>query len=441
MKSSILVVDDERLIRWSFEKRLQKEDWQVFTASTVKETRKVIIHEEPDVLILDIHLPDGSTLAMIPWIRQAYPDIQILMMTAQGSIESAVSAMKQGVLDYLTKPVDLEDLVQKVKKALELKDLRQKVALLSKKKREAVTFIAQSPQMLEVLQLAHTAAEREVRTVLLYGESGVGKEVVAHYIHQHSPRAQKPFIAINCGAVPENLLESELFGYERGAFTDAKSQKKGILELANGGVVLLDEVGDMQKNIQVKLLRVLEEWKVRRLGGVRDLDIDVMLIASTNQDLQSAVDEGAFRTDLFYRLNVFPIHIPPLRERREDILPLAKAFLAIFNQRFRREIVGFTPALEEAMLTYPWPGNVRELKNAIERGVILCQQDLLDLAHVFFEEPKEERWGKTLDMEENEKQLIQEALRRSKGNISQAAKLLNISRDKLRYKLKKYNLR
>jgi len=330
-----------------------------------------------------------------------------------------------------------------LKKAQEHINLKNELSRYKKSNFEkSLEIIASSQKMQEVLKLAHSVASSEARTILLQGESGTGKDLIAKYIHLHSRRSSFPFLVLNCAAVPENLLESEIFGYEKGAFTDAKTQKKGLLELANGGTLFLDEIGELKLNLQAKILRVLEDGIFKRLGGIRDIQTDVMFIAATNRDLKKRVEENQFREDLYYRISIFPIYIPPLRERREDILPLAKHFINIYNKRLGKKVLGFTKEAEKEVIEYNWYGNARELKNVIERAMILINKDYIDLKdlNIHLDFKNDIKKTEFLSLEEMEINFIKEALKNNNYNVTKAAKVLKITRDKLRYKMKKYKI-
>jgi DNA-binding NtrC family response regulator len=439
----LLIVDDEKLLRWSLNKTLAKAGFETLEAATIEEGRSIILQQEPEIVLLDIGLPDGSGMDLLKWARGSFPQVMFVMMTARGKVKDAVEAMRTGAHDYLEKPLEMEALVEHMARVREVVELKIELQRLSAAEHtEDVRIIAHAPPMVEVVRLAHTVAESGAQAILLLGESGVGKDHLARYIHAHSPRRSRPFMVINCAALPETLLESELFGYEKGAFTDAKAQKKGILELADGGTVFMDEIGEMKPSMQAKLLRVLEDWTFKRVGGARDIKVDVRMIAATNQDLEAMVKRKDFREDLYYRLNVFPIHIPPLRGRVEDILPMARYFVQQYNRRFGKSVVGFSDAAEAEVAAYPWPGNVRELKNAVERVMILNTKPQIELGDLQLRwtapSPNGAIGEEIIPLRDAEKTLIQRALAKTGGNVSQAAKLLEVSRDKLRYKIRKY---
>jgi DNA-binding NtrC family response regulator len=441
---NLLVVDDEKLFRWSLIKTLTRAGYQTLEGGTVEEAKQRIVNEEPDIVLLDINLPDGSGIDVLKWARNSFPDMMFIMVTGRGKVKDAVDAMRSGAQDYLEKPIDMESLVEHVNRVREMVELKRELSRLNQAgTTERAAIVAESSPMTEAVRLARAAAESGAQTILLLGESGCGKDLMSRFVHEHSHRANKPFMVINCAAIPENLLESELFGFEKGAFTDAKNQKKGILELANEGTVFLDEIGEMKPSMQSKLLRVLEDWTFKRVGGTRDIKVDVRVIAATNQDLGELVNAKEFREDLYYRFNVFPIEIPPLRKRPEDISALAQHFVTVYNAKFGKKILGFSREAMDSLASYPWPGNVRELRNVVERAMIL--QTDPQISSVDF--PLKKDGSRTQDLlpgilplADAERFLIQRALSRTHGNVVQAARLLKISRDKLRYKIKKHQL-
>jgi len=439
----ILIVDDEILFRKSISMALKKEGFFVFESDSIKGAKEIIINEEPEIVFLDVNLPDGNGIDLLEWAISGYPDITFIMMTAYGKVKDAIESVKKGAFNYLEKPIDTEEILINLKKAQEHINLKNELSRYKKSNFEkSLEIIASSQKMQEVLKLAHSVASSEARTILLQGESGTGKDLIAKYIHLHSRRSSFPFLVLNCAAVPENLLESEIFGYEKGAFTDAKTQKKGLLELANGGTLFLDEIGELKLNLQAKILRVLEDGIFKRLGGIRDIQTDVMFIAATNRDLKKRVEENQFREDLYYRISIFPIYIPPLRERREDILPLAKHFINIYNKRLGKKVLGFTKEAEKEVIEYNWYGNARELKNVIERAMILINKDYIDLKdlNIHLDFKNDIKKTEFLSLEEMEINFIKEALKNNNYNVTKAAKVLKITRDKLRYKMKKYKI-
>lgn len=465
MKAEILVVDDQEAIRHFISRFLVEENrYEVRTAATGEQALKALDTSIPDLVILDLKLPDIDGLTVLEELRKRDEDITVIIITAFGQIDTAVKAMKLGAYDYITKPVILDQLVIAIEKALEAKRLLIEVNYHRKKLREQFDFdriIGNSDEMRAVHGIVERVARSSATSVLIEGESGTGKELVANFIHYKSERAAKPFMEINCASLPETLLEAELFGYEKGAFTDAKSQKKGLLELADTGTLFLDEVGEMSPTTQVKLLRVLERMTFKRVGGTKDITVDVRIISATNRHLQAMVNDGAFREDLYYRLKVVPILIPPLRERRQDILMLTKFFIREFNKAFNKQFSGVSPDAEQLMSQYPWPGNVRELKNLIERTVLLEDGTALTasmLPDYLHQAPQRSGVVSTLDeilrssiapqgilfndiIEDVEKSLILKSLTETNWNQSETAELLNIKRDKLRYRMKLYGLR
>jgi len=456
----ILIVEDEKLIRWSIKSRLEEQGFVVSEVDTGKKAFELLDQEDFDLMLLDFRLPDTTGLEILRRVRKEVPEISVVMMTAYGTVESAVEAMKLGAFDYLTKPVNLDELSLIVQKALETTSLRREVRRLRHEQIEThgnVQLIGRSAAMREVVELVEKVCTSQATTVLLEGASGTGKNVVAKAIHYGSPRAEKPFVNITCSALTETLLESELFGHERGAFTDAKTQKKGLLEVADGGTAFLDEIGEMGMAMQSKLLRFLEEKTFKRVGGTRDISVDVRIVAATNRDLQEAVLQGRFREDLYYRLKVIPIRLPTLRERREDVPLLIQHFLDHFNHEFHKNITRVEPAAMERLTAYDWPGNIRELRNFIERVMILENKDLIELGDL----PRAMREGDgaaastptgvgtargvpvpvgAMTLEEMERAAIVRALEQVGQNQVRAAKLLGVSRDTLRYRMKKFGL-
>ncbi len=452
----ILVIDDEKLIGWSFKKEFDNKYFEVSTAESGEEGLKLFEKDFHDIVFLDNRLPGMQGLEVLKRLKKLRDDVYIIFMTAYGSIETAVEAMKLGAYEYINKPFNHDEiriLLQGIKDKIELVN---EVQLLCRDKPSDLTFnhiIGESPSIKEAIQLAKRIAKSKATTVLLLGESGTGKDIFASAIHNQSNRKDRPFVAINCATLPENLLESELFGHERGAFTGAHKLKKGLLEIADGGTVFLNEIGEMPPNTQSKLLTVLEYKTFRRVGGNEDISVDVRIIAATNRDLDAAVKEGKFRLDLLYRLKVFQIKLPPLRERREDIPLLIDHFVKFLAKKFGKEIKGLTEESLKILQQYDWPGNVRELINVLERAVILENSDYIQPDSLPFE-LKEippptnindvEAWLEIPDegfsLYQVEKKIIELALKKARFNKSQAARLLGITRDTLRYKLKKYNL-
>jgi len=456
-RKKILVVDDEKLIRWSVRQKLNEWDLEVVEAEDGKEALQVFPQESPDLVILDVNLPDEKGTELLKQFRNAVPELPVVMVTGYGSIDDAVSAMRSGAYDFITKPINFLKLRNTIQNALETVSLKQEVAYYKEKEQERSApgkIVAADPAMREVMQITRTIAESEAAIVLLQGESGTGKDLLAQIIHHQSRRKAGPFLVINCSAIQENLLESELFGYEKGAFTDAKNQKRGLAEMAHTGTLFLDEISTLSLPLQAKLLRFLETQIFKRVGGLRDVEVDLRVIAATNQDLEAASLEGAFRRDLFFRLNVCPIHIPPLRDRMDDILPLSRHFIEGYNRKFLKEIKGLNKQAERMFLDYLWPGNVRELKNALERAMIFEKGAYITPSHLPFQPgrpgalpsvnkqaPGERSNAKaTMNLEEMEHELLIKALQKASGNKSQAARILGITRDTLRYKIQKWGL-
>lgn len=451
-RNKILVVDDEHLIRWSLEQNLKKQGYEVVTAGDGEDALRLAREEQPDLVLLDIQMPGINGIETLEKIKEYDEEIVVIMVTAHGGLETAVNAMRLGAYDYISKPFNLDELSIIVKKALETTDLKHEVARLRSETKKSVppNIIGESRQTKLLMEVLDKVAKSEASTVLVQGESGTGKELVAKWIHYSSNRADKPFIAINCAAVPATLLESELFGHEKGAFTDAKNTKKGLFELADGGTVFLDEIGDMEMGMQAKLLRFLEDRSFRRIGGGRVFTVDVRIISATNKDLQKSIEEKTFRNDLYYRLQVIPIHLSPLRERKEDIIPLANHFIEVYNRDFNKKVQGIAGMAERILADYGWPGNVRELKNVIERAIILGNEDTLMLEHLPLEivaktSPQNGPPLATfrlpvegIDIEEVEKELIRQALDCTEWNQSKAAKKLSLGIDAFRYRMKKF---
>ncbi|UCE41578.1 MAG: sigma-54-dependent Fis family transcriptional regulator [Candidatus Aminicenantes bacterium] len=452
-KRKVLIVDDEKLLRWSLSQKIQEWNFDVAEAENGETALFKAEEEAPDLVMLDVKLPDKKGTDLLQELKNKNPEVPVIMMTAYGVIDDAVIAMRRGAYDFITKPIDDSKLKNTIKNALETASLKKEVAYYrerEKKQFDPSQFVAQSKTMKQVFEMVRKIAESEASIILLQGESGTGKDLLAQTIHYLSRRDQSAYLAINCSAIPENLLESELFGYEKGAFTDAKQRKKGLVELAEAGTLFLDEISTLNLHLQAKLLRFLETQTFKRVGGLKDIEVDIRVIAATNQDLEIACEEGNFRKDLYYRLNVCPVFIPPLRERKSDIIPLAQQFISHYNSKFRKDITGLAPDVEKLFMEYGWPGNVRELKNAVERAMIFEEESLITTKNLpipLGKSPMESSHnppGKFatsgLSLEEMEKELLKEALKKANGNQSQAAKLLKITRDTLRYKIKKYGL-
>ena len=378
----ILLVDDESSMRLTLTALLKRANHTLMQASTGEDAIAKIDDNHFDLVITDLNLSGAGGLEVLKAAKLSNPQTEVVLLTGYGSIETAVAAMKAGAIDYLTKPVDTEELLMTIERATERQKLKSEVARLrteveSKGSFNSGNIVASSPAMHDVLQMVERVAPTDA-AVLIQGESGTGKELIARAIHQNSDRKNEAFIPINCGALPENLLESELFGHMKGAFTGAHQNKKGLFEEADGGTLFLDEIGEMTAPTQVKLLRVLQDQEVRRVGANTGVKVDVRIVAATNQNLMSNIESGAFREDLYYRLQVIVIHLPPLRERLEEVLPIATHYLKNYAQKFRKTLNGFTPAAEKALKEYSWPGNIRELINAVERAAILCRGDVVE---------------------------------------------------------------
>jgi DNA-binding NtrC family response regulator len=450
----ILVVEDEEKLRRVLSLHLESEGYDVDATSTAEEALKYA--ERAQLVLTDLRLPGMDGLDLLTLIQRQNSRLPVVVMTAYGSVELAVDAIKRGAADFLPKPFSLDHLSTVVRKALEVQSLREENTRLKEELGRRYSFdniVGQGPKMQEILASVMRVAPTR-STVLLCGESGVGKDLIARAIHFHSPRAAQPFVKINCTAIPENLMESELFGYEKGAFTGAVGSKPGKFEQADGGTVFLDEIGDVPPGIQVKLLRILQEREFERLGSNKTRTIDVRVIAATNVDLRRALEEGNFREDLYYRLNVFPITIPPLRERREDIPALAMHFLAKFARETGSLVESISGAAMQKLVSYEWPGNVRELENVIERSLVMATGTVLQPEDIRLDYAPRKGQNAALaqagngtlflpegvTLEQHEQNLIREALRRANGNKSQAARLLGLTRNALRYRLSQMGL-
>lgn len=460
MKGTILIVDDERGIRSMLEIFFKNQGYKTYTEKSCKGSIAILREvSNIDVVITDLVLPDGDGIEILKFIKEINPSIQVIVITAYGTTQSAVNAMKLGAYDFIEKPFDIEELSLLVEKAIEKKELLEQNKVL----REEITskynlenIIAYSPQMRNIVEIVKIVAPTP-SNILITGESGTGKEVIARAIHNLSQRSSGKFVAINCGAIPKELMESELFGYVRGAFTGAVKDKEGLFKVANGGTIFLDEIVELPLDMQVKLLRVLQEKSIRPVGGNEEIKVDVRVIAATNKNLKEEVRAGRFRNDLFYRLNIINIELPPLRERREDIPYLINHFLKLYTTLSQKKIDGIEPKAFEFLLNYNYPGNVRELENMIERGVTLCKSGYIQLEDLIgnfsyevtpdhlsisreLEDKLEGQFNLDRYLEEIEHKALIKALDRSGWNKTKAAKLLGISFRSLRYRLKKFGL-
>jgi len=487
----ILVVEDELVLNRSLVQRLLREGYTAEGARSAAEARKAL-ENDWDLVLLDMRLPDSHGLGLLREIRERNPEQLIMIMTAYSSIEDAVEAIKLGAQDYVKKPFEAEELLLRIRKAFETTALRHEVKVARERSRERsalASVVGETPAMRELHEMVRRVAASEASTVLVTGESGSGKDMIAKAIHYESRRADNPFMTITCTAIAEQLLESELFGHEKGSFTNAVAQKKGLLELADGGTVFLDEIGDLSPTLQAKLLRFLQEKTFKRVGGTRDIKVDVRIVAATHQPLPVRVEEGKFRQDLYYRLKVVDVYVPPLRERAADISLLARAFVAGLNKELRKNVERIAPDAELRMTRYPWPGNVRELKNAIERAMILGSGNTIRASDLPIEvrslaltpeelaalpvepaapaiEPAREAPATAtstpieaaapsepaparsvyelpsqgVDLERLERELLTQAIAQAKGNRTRAGRLLGLNRDQVRYRLEKYGM-
>ena len=468
----ILIVDDEKLLRWSLRQKCQDWNYAALEAESGADALRLAHAETPDLVLLDVRLPDLGGLEVLEKLKQGGDVRAVIMMTGDPQLDDVKAAIKLGAYDFVGKPLDFDELGVTIQNALEATRLRTEVESLRGEVRRRTGYhdvIGVSRKITELMGFVRKVAASEASTILIQGESGTGKDLIAKAIHYQSARQDKPFVAINASAIPENLLEAELFGHERGAFTDAKAMKKGLFEVADGGTLFLDEIGELSPFLQAKLLRVLEDQIIRRVGGVRDIQVEVRVIAASNRDLERAVRENHFRQDLYHRLAIISIFIPPLRERREDILPLVDFFLEHYNRKLKKSVRGLTDDTRRLLLAHDWPGNVRELKNAIERAMILEEEPVLRPTYLPFSVAQphagvtafehtssppaggqplaDGRWLPPLSipeggtsLEEVERALVELALRQAGGNQTHAARLLDISRDALRYKMKKFGL-
>lgn len=455
----VLIVEDESLIRWSLRQKLQEQGYEVTEAEDGATALRLLESDGAagfDLVLLDFKLPDMTGLDILRRLQTLDRDAVAIMLTAYSSLERAVEAVKLGAYDYIAKPFDMDHLILVVAKALETTRLRREVRELRHGLREQFgsdSIIGRHESIRRMLDVIQRVAQSGASTILLRGETGTGKDLAARVIHYASDRAARPFVNVTCTALSETLLESELFGHEKGAFTDAKSQKKGLIELADGGTLFLDEIGDMPAALQAKLLRFLEDHRFRRVGGTREMAVDVRVIAATNRDVERAIAEEKFRRDLLYRLNVVSIDLPPLRARGDDVLLLAHHFVARFTTEFRSRVTRIEPAALDKLAAHPWPGNIRELKNVIERAVLLCRGEAIGPDDIVLGRDRTTDWLEEVrdcvlpeegyDMgrlEMLESSLVQQALARTGHNQTQACKLLHLTRDQLRYRMRKFKI-
>ncbi len=461
-KANVLVVDDQDSIRHFVARALEDDGYTVVTAGSVREAREAIERDMPDLAILDLKLPDGNGLELLREIKRVQVEVPVVLMTAFGELETAVEAMSAGAFWFVKKPFQNEELLALAARAMESQKIWLELRRLRNQAFADEDYLhSSSPSMQEAYAIAEQVARGDTTSVLIEGESGTGKEYFANLIHRMSARHSQPFVEINCAAIPSELLESELFGHEKGAFTDARAQKLGLMELANGGTLFLDEIGEMSPMLQVKLLRVLERRTFKRVGGTKDIAVNLRIISATNQDLEKMVREGGFREDLYYRLKVVPLYVPPLRERKEDIVPLARLFMERFAKQFKKPFRDIAPAAQRVLLDYGWPGNIRELRNLFERTILLETGEVLDAPHLKLagrvRPNADASIGQRVDealtaaippsgipfealVEELERALIMRASYATKWNQSRTAEVLNLKRDKLRYRMKLFGI-
>ncbi len=446
---TVLVVDDEPLIRYALIERLTEAGYRVLEADSAAGAL-VKSEDGVDLVLLDYRLPDGDGLAVLKGLKERDPDVLVILLTAYSSIETAVEAMKQGAYHYVNKPFNLDEIALLVEKALETTQLRREVRSLRASQAQPYSFeriVGDAPALVAVKALLKKVATSPASTVLLTGESGTGKDLAAKVIHYNSSRASKPFMNITCSALPEALMESELFGHERGAFTGADRQKRGLFEMADGGTIFLDEIGEMVPGLQAKLLRFLEEKTFKRVGGSVDIHVDVRVISATNRNLRDEVKESRFREDLFYRLNVLPINLPPLRERRDDIPGLVTFYVDAYNVEFKKRVAAVSTDAMRHLQAYAWPGNIRELRNAVERAMLLAESNTLQVDDFSAAtgggarlDDKVELPASGINLDDLERSLVVQALERTGWNQTKAATLLGLNRDQIRYRVEKFSL-
>ena len=453
--NKILIVDDELNMRLVLQAMLKKEGYAVTTASNGMEALKILKADQMDIVVTDLKMPKLDGMGLLGEIIRDYPSIPVIIITAHGTIATAVDALKKGAFDYITKPFEQDELKQVIQKAVKTRRLDEDEALLNPDDIDRYGIIGSSDRITEIFETIKRVAPTTT-TILITGETGTGKELIARAIHRNSPRKNNPFIKINCAAIPESLMESELFGYEKGAFTGAATKKQGRFELAHKGTLFLDEVGELPKDMQVKLLQVIQEQEFERVGGLQTIKVDVRLITATNRNLFEDVKDGRFREDLYYRLNVIPAHLPPLRERKEDIPVLIDFFIEKFNKKLDRSVKYIDEKVTNLLIQYSWPGNIRELENLVERMILMARGDTI----VFADLPSELKTAIESDstspsgirqkpfkdimknhMEDIEKQMIISVLEECGNNVTRAAKQLGLSRKGLQLKMMKYKLR
>ncbi len=454
MTESVLVVDDEKLIRWTLRECLQQAGYEASEAASGEEALQALREQEFDAVLLDYKLPDMTGLDLLRDHAEHLAAVPVVVITAHSNVENAVDAMKAGASDYVAKPFRNEDILLRLSKVLENSRMRRELMRLRSagERNGGDGFVGNSPAIRKVFALVDRILDSGDSTILIEGESGTGKDVLARYVHRNSPRRDGPYMNVTCTALPETLLESELFGHEKGAFTDARTQKKGLVELADGGTLFLDEIGDMSMYLQGKILRFLEEKTFRRVGGDRDHRVSLRVIAATNRNLKQLVRDNKFREDLYFRLKVIPIHLPPLRERHDDIPGLVEHFVAHYNVEFKKNVEKIGSDLMRRLQEYHWPGNIRELRNTIERAMILSRGPVLDGSDLpldlFDDSPADAAAGSGrlqitrdgVNLEELEKDLVRQALQLSKGNQTKAGRMLGLNRDQVRYRIEKFGL-
>ncbi len=449
MNKKILIADDEKNMVWAMKKALNNEQYIIITAYNGEEAVEKVKSEEPNLVLLDLRMPKKDGMMALKEIKKINQNIPVIMITAHGTMESAIETMKMGALDYISKPFDVEELKVYIRKALDIDKMNKQIEYLTEqlKNNTGKVIIGDSPKMKDILQMVDRVAKSNA-SILITGESGTGKELIANAVHYSSNRSGNPYIKVNCGAIPENLIESELFGHEKGAFTGDINKKLGRFERADGGTIFLDEVGELSLATQVKLLRVVQEKEIERVGGSEVLKIDVRVLAATNRDLEKMIEKGTFREDLYYRLNVIPLELPPLRERKDDIPFLVQYFIAKYCKEMGRELIELNEEAMDILIQYKWKGNIRELENVIERLAILSKGRCITKEDIpkdmYLKEAESQDFILTddgINLEEVEKSLINQALVKTDNNRTKAARLLSITRHTLLYRMEKYNIK